>query len=72
MRKPLLALFLLAAVGFGAWRFLAPAPVSKNPMERMKTASPLDDVRVAKPVASAPVVRSAPEAPAQMTAKRAQ
>jgi hypothetical protein len=72
MRKPLLALFLLAAVGFGAWRFLAPPATSKNPMERMKTASPLDNVRVAKPVASVPVVRSAPEAPAQMTAKRAQ
>ena len=72
MRKPLLALFLLAAVGFGAWRFLAPPATSKNPIERMQTARPADSVRVAKPVASSPAVRSAPEAPAQMTAKRAQ
>jgi len=71
MRKTLLALFLLAAVGLGAWRFLAPAPVSKNPMERIKTASPLETVRIAKPVAPAPVVRSAPAAPSQMTAQRA-
>jgi hypothetical protein len=70
MRKTLLALFVFAAVGFGAWRFLAPAPVSKNPMERMKTASPVETVRVAKPVAPAPVIRSTPEAP-QMTAQRA-
>jgi hypothetical protein len=72
MRKTLLGLFLLVAVGFGAWRFLAPAPVSKNPMDRMKTSSPIDNVRVAKPIASAPVIRSAPEAPSQITAKRAQ
>jgi hypothetical protein len=71
MRKTLIVLFLFAAVGFGAWRFLAPAPVSKNPMERMKTASPMETVRVAKPVAPAPVVRSAPAAPSQMTAQRA-
>ncbi len=71
MRKTLIALFLLAALGFGAWRALAPAPVSKNPMDRMKTASPIDNVRVAKPIASAPVVRSAPAAPSQMTAQRA-
>jgi len=73
MRKTLIALFLFAAIGFGAWRFLAPAPVSKNPMERMKTASPMETVRIAKPVAPAPapVVRSAPAAPIQMTAQRA-
>ncbi len=73
MRKTLIALFLFAAVGFGAWRFLAPATVSKNPMERMKTASPMETVRIAKPVAPAPapVVRSAPAAPSQMTAQRA-
>jgi len=73
MRKPLIALFLFAAIGFGAWRFLAPAPVSKNPMERMKAASPMETVRIAKPVAPAPapVVRSAPAAPIQMTAQRA-
>ncbi len=71
MRKTLIVLFLFAAVGFGAWRFLAPAPVSKNPMERMKTASPMETVRVAKPVAPTPVVRSAPAAPSQMSAQRA-
>jgi hypothetical protein len=70
MRKTLIALFLFAAVGFGAWRFLAPAPMSKNPMERMKTASPVETVRVAKPVTPAPVIRSAPAAP-QLTAQRA-
>ena len=71
MRKTLLALFLLAAGGFGAWRAFAPTPPSKNPMERMKTASPIETVRDAKPVAPAPVVRSAPAAPNQMTAQRA-
>ncbi len=71
MRKTLLALFLLVAVGFGAWRAFAPTPPSKNPMERMKTSSPIETVRVAKPVAPAPVVRSAPVAPSQMTAQRA-
>jgi hypothetical protein len=71
MRKTLLALFVFAAVGFGAWRFLAPATVSKNPMERMKTTSPMETVRIAKPVAPAPVVRSAPAAPSQMSAQRA-
>ena len=71
MRKTLIAIFVFAAVGFGAWRFLAPAPVSKNPMERMKTASPMETVRVAKPVAPTPVVRSAPAAPSQMSAQRA-
>jgi hypothetical protein len=70
MRKTLLALFLLAAVGLGAWRFLAPPTASKNPMERMKNASPLETVRIAKPVAPTPVIRSTPEAP-QMTAQRA-
>ena len=71
MRKTLLGLFLLVAVGFGAWRALAPTPTSKNPMDRMKTASPMETVRIAKPVAPAPVVRSAPAAPSQMTAQRA-
>jgi len=72
MRNTLLALLLLVAVGFGAWRFLAPPAASKNPMERMRTANPIETVRVAKPVAPTPVVRSAPAAPNQMTAKRAQ
>ena len=71
MRKTLIALFLFAAVGFGAWRFLAPDTVSKNPMDRMKTASPMETVRIAKPVAPVAVTRSAPAAPSQMTAQRA-
>ena len=71
MRNAFLAFCLLAALGFGAWRALAPTPPSKNPMERMKTASPMETVRIAKPVAPAPVVRSAPAAPSQMTAQRA-
>ena len=72
MRKTLLALCLLAAVGFGAWRFLAPAPAPKNPMERMKAVSPVEKIREPKAVAPAPVVRAAPEAPNKLTAKRAQ
>jgi hypothetical protein len=69
MRKTLLALCLLAVVGFGAWRFLSPAPAPKNPMERMKSASPLETVRAAKP--AVPVVREAPAA-SRTDAKRAQ
>lgn len=72
MRKTLLALFLLAAVAVGAWRFLAPSPAPKNPIERMKSASPMETVRAPKPSAPAPVARSAPPAADQPTAKRAQ
>jgi len=71
MRKTLLAICLFGAVGFGAWRYLAPAPAPKNPMERMKAASPMETVRVAKPSAPEPIIRAAPEAPNQITAKRA-
>lgn len=73
MRKSLLFLCLVAAVGVGAWRFLAPAPAPKNPMERMKAVSPMEKIR--EPNASAPVVRSAPVAPVapeKMSAQRAQ
>lgn len=69
MRKTLLALSLLAVVGFGAWRFLSPAPAPKNPMERMKSASPLETVRTAK--TATPVIREAPTA-SRTDAKRAQ
>lgn len=69
MRKTLLALCLLAVVGFGAWRFLSPTQAPKNPMERMKSASPLETVRTAKP--AVPVVREAPAA-SRTDAKRAQ
>ena len=72
MRKSLFFLCLFAALGVGAWRFLAPAPAPKNPMERLKAASPVEKLREPKPVAPAPVVRAAPEAPNKMTAQRAQ
>ena len=75
MRKFLLALFLLAAVGVGAWRIFAPAPVTKNPIDRLKAPSPVETVRIAKSSSPppAPVVRAAPEAPNnKMSAKRAQ
>ena len=72
MRKTLLALFLLAAVAVGAWRFLAPTPAPKNPMERIKSSSPMETVRVPKPGAPAPVSRSAPEAAEKPTTKHAQ
>ena len=70
MRKTLLALCLLAVIGLGAWRFLAPAPAAKSPIERLKSASPVETVRTAKPT---PITsRPAPEAPAKMSAQRAQ
>ena len=72
MRKTLLALLLLVTLGFSAWRFFAPNPPSRNPMERIKTANPIEIVRVTKPAAPALIPRPAPEAPNQMTAKRAQ
>jgi hypothetical protein len=72
MRNALLALCLLAVVGLGAWRFLAPAPAAKSPIERLKSASPLEAVRTAKPVQTVATPRTAPEAAAKMTAQRAQ
>ncbi len=72
MRKPLLACCLLAVIGLGAWRFLAPAPAPKSPIERLKTASPVETVRTVKPAQAATPPRSAPEAPAKMSAQRAQ
>ncbi|MCX6889901.1 MAG: hypothetical protein NTU71_10905 [Verrucomicrobia bacterium] len=72
MRKFLLALFLLAAVGVGAWRVFAPAHAPKSPIDRLKAPSPMETVRVTKPTSPAPVVRAAPESPNKMTAQRAQ
>jgi hypothetical protein len=72
MRNALLALCLLAVVGLGAWRFLAPAPAAKSPIERLKSASPVESVRVAKPVQAVSAPRPAPETPAKMSAQRAQ
>ncbi len=72
MRKTLLALSLLAVVGLGAWRFLAPAPAAKSPIERLKSASPVETVRTAKPVQTVAAPRSTPDAPAKLSAQRAQ
>ena len=72
MRKTLLALCLLAVIGLGAWRFLAPAPAAKSPIERLKSASPVETVRTAKPVQTVAAPRSTPDAPAKLTAQRAQ
>ena len=72
MRKTLLALCLLAVIGLGAWRFLAPAPAAKSPIERLKSASPVETVRTAKPVQSVAAPRSTPDAPDKMSAQRAQ
>lgn len=71
MRKTLLALCLLAAVAVGAWRFLAPAPAPKNPIEKLRSVSPIESVRAPRPPAPAPVVRAAPAAD-KATAVRAQ
>ena len=70
MRKSLFALCLLAVIGLGAWRFLAPPAAPKSPVERLKASSPLETVRLAKPSPTPP--RPAPEASAQMSAQRAQ
>ena len=72
MRNALLALCLLAVVGLGAWRFLAPAPAPKSPIERLKSASPVETVRSAKPAQTVATPRPTPDAPAKMTAQRAQ
>ena len=72
MRKTLLALCLLAVIGLGAWRFLAPAPAAKSPIERLKSASPVETVRTAKPVQSVAAPRSTPDAPDKISAQRAQ
>ena len=72
MRSTLLALCLLAVVGLSAWRFLAPAPRPKSPIERLKSTSPLESVREAKPTQVLSTARPAPEASAKMSAQRAQ
>ena len=67
MRSTLLALCLLAVVGLSAWRFLAPAPAPKSPIERLKSASPVEAVRQARPVtpSARPVAEEAPKLSAQ-------
>ena len=70
MRSTLLALCLLAVVGLSAWRFLAPAPTPKSPIERLKSASPVETVRQARP--APPSARPVAEAEPKMSAQRAQ
>jgi hypothetical protein len=72
MRSTLLALCLVAVVGLGAWRFLAPAPTPKSPIERLKSASPVETVRAAKPVQTVSAPRQEAESPAKTSAQRAQ
>lgn len=71
MRKTLFALCLAAIVGAGAWRFLAPAPAPKSPIERLKSTSPMETVRAPRPSA-APVVRGTAVDADKPSAKRAQ
>jgi hypothetical protein len=70
MRKTLFALCLLAVIGLGAWRFLAPPAAPKSPVERLQSTSPLETVRLAKPTQT--FTRPAPDAPAKTSAQRAQ
>ncbi len=72
MRSTLLALCFVAVVGLGAWRFLAPAPAPKSPIERLKSASPVETVRAAKPVQTVSAPRQEAESPAKTSAQRAQ
>jgi hypothetical protein len=72
MRSSLLALCLLAVVGLGAWRVLAPAPAPKSPIERLKSASPVETVRAAKPIPTVSAPRQEAESPAKTSAQRAQ
>lgn len=73
MRKTLLVLALLGAVGFGSWRFLAPAPAVKSPLERLKVANPVEAVRAPRRPATT-VAREVPAAaiPPKFEAQRAQ
>ncbi len=70
MRKTLFALCLLAVIGLGAWRFLAPPAAPRSPVERLKAANPLETVRAAKPTPTSS--RPTPEATAKISAQRAQ
>ena len=72
MRKTLFTLCLVAAVGFSVWRFLAPAPAPKNPIERLKAVSPTEKIREPKPAPTATVAREVATSPHKMSAKRAQ
>lgn len=62
MRNTLLGLFLLAIVGISAWRYLAPAPVPKSPIDRMKAALPVEKISY-KSKPSKTIVRETQPAP---------
>jgi hypothetical protein len=50
MRKFHVIMLLLGAAAIvGAYRFLAPAPAPKSPLERMKANSPVESFRTSKP-----------------------
>ena len=50
MRKFNVIMVLLGAIAIvGAYRFLSPAPTPKNPLERMKAASPVESFRTPHP-----------------------
>ncbi len=70
MRSTLLAFCLLAVVGLSAWRFLAPAPAPKSPIERLKSTSPVESVRQVRPItpAAGPAAEEAPKLTAQRAA----
>jgi hypothetical protein len=70
MRSTLLALCLLAVVGLSAWRFLAPAPAPKSPIERLKSASPVETIRQTRP--APPSARPVAEEEPKLSAQRAQ
>ena len=70
MRSTLLAICLLAVVGLSAWRFLAPAPPPKSPIERMKSANPVETVRQTRP--APPTARPAAAEAPKLSAQRAQ
>jgi hypothetical protein len=70
MRSTLLGLCLLAVVGLSAWRYLAPSPAPKSPIERLKSASPVETVRQARP--TPPSARPTAEEAPKVSALRAQ
>ncbi len=62
MRNTLLGLFLLAIVGISAWRYLAPAPAPKSPIDRMKASVPVEKISY-KSKPSKTIVRETAQAP---------
>ena len=62
MRNTLFGLFLLAIVGISAWRYLAPAPAPKSPIDRIKASVPVEKINY-KHKTSAPIIRETAQAP---------